>query len=136
MAAALVLDSFALLALLRDEPGGETVAQMLERAGERDQPVHMTEVHYAEVQYLVRRTNGEKAWAGIAGKLKAVPIEFHPADRRLSNLAAEIKIRHKISLTDAFAAALAKVRKAELVTANAGFKSLEKEIKIHWLKKT
>jgi predicted nucleic acid-binding protein len=37
-------------------------------------------------------------------------------------------------LADAFAAALAKSKKAELVTADHEFKSVEKEIKINWLK--
>jgi uncharacterized protein with PIN domain len=54
MPAAPVLDSFALLALLRDEPGGEAVAQFLERASQRDQSLQMTEVNYAEVQYIIR----------------------------------------------------------------------------------
>ena len=63
MPAAPVLDSHALLALLRDEPGGEAVVGLLERASQRDQPVHMTEVNYAEVQYIVRRKDGDAAWA-------------------------------------------------------------------------
>jgi predicted nucleic acid-binding protein len=37
-------------------------------------------------------------------------------------------------LADAFAAALAKHKKAELVTADTESKPLEKEIKINWLK--
>lgn len=37
-------------------------------------------------------------------------------------------------LADAFAAALARSKKAGLVTADTGFKPLEKEIKINWLK--
>lgn len=134
MPAAQVLDSHALLALLRDEPGGETVARILERAGERDQPVHMTEVNYAEVQYMIRRKDGDAAWAAIASELQAVPIEFHPADRRLADTAAGFKTRFKISLADAFASALAKEKKAELVTGDPEFKALEKEIKINWLK--
>ena len=133
MPAAQDLDSHALLALLRDEPGGEAVAQILERAGARDQPVHMTEVNYAEVQYMIRRKDGEAAWATIAGELKAAPIEFHPADRRLADTAADFKARFKMSLADAFAAALAKEKKAELVTGDPEFKALEKEIKINWL---
>jgi len=134
MPAAPVLDSYALLALLRDEPGGESVSQLLERAGQRDQPVHMTEVNYAEVQYIIRRKDGDAAWSTIAKELKTAPIEFHPATRRLADLAAEFKARHKISLADAFAAALAKEKKVELVTGDPEFKPLEKEIKINWLK--
>jgi len=134
MPAAQVLDSHALLALLRDEPGAEAVATILEKAGQRDQPVHMTEVNYAEVQYTIRRKDGDEAWQTIAGELLAAPIQFHPADRRLADLAAEFKARFKLSLADAFAAALAKEKKAELVTGDPEFKALEKEIKITWLK--
>ena len=133
MAATQVLDSYALLALLRDEPGAETVADLLERAGQQNRSVHMTEVNYAEVQYTIRRKDGETVWASIAGELLAAPIEFHAADRRLANVAAGFKARFKISLADAFAAALAKERKAELVTGDPEFRVLEKEIKIRWL---
>ena len=134
MPATLVLDSHALLKLLRDEPGAETIGQILEQAAQRDRPVHMTEVNYAEVQYVVRRKDGDTAWRTIAEELVAAPIQFHPADRRLAEIAADLKARFKISLADAFAAALAKERKAELVTGDPEFKALEKEIKIYWLK--
>ncbi len=134
MPAAQVLDSHALLKLLRDEPGAEAVAQILEKAGQRDHPVHMTEVNYAEVQYMIRRKDGDAAWQMIAGELVAAPIQFHPADRALADTAADFKARFKISLADAFAAALAKEKKAELVTGDPEFKPLEKEIKINWLK--
>ena len=132
MAATQVLDSYALLALLRDEPGAEIVAGLLERAGQQNRSVHMTEVNYAEVQYTIRRKDGETVWASIAGELLAAPIEFHAADRRLADVAAGFKARFKISLADA-AAALAKERKAELVTGDPEFRALEKEIKIRWL---
>jgi predicted nucleic acid-binding protein len=134
MPAAQVLDSHALLKLLRDEPGAETVTQILEKAGQRDQPVHMTEVDYAEVQYMIRRKHGNAAWKMIAAELIAAPIQFHPADRPLADSAADFKARFRISLADAFAAALAKQKKAELVTGDPEFKPLESEIRINWLK--
>ena len=129
-----VLDSFALLAFLRGETGEEKVAAMLKRAGLRDEPLHMTEVNYAEVQSIIMRKDGEDRWQEIARELPALPIEFHPATRALADLAAGFKARYKLSLADAFAAALAKERKAELVTGDLEFKALEKEIKIVWLK--
>jgi predicted nucleic acid-binding protein len=134
MPASPVLDSFALLTFLRDEPGSDKVAAILERAGAREQPVHMTEVNYAEVQYIVRRKDGEVAWRTVAGELLAMPIEFHPADRALADIAANFKTRFKLSLADAFAAALAKTRNAELVTGDLEFKEVKNEIKISWLK--
>lgn len=94
----------------------------------------MTQVNYAEVQYTIRRKDGDAAWATIAGELTAAPIEFHPADRPLADTAADFKARFRVRLADAFAAALTKLKKAELVTGDPEFKPLEKEIRIRWLK--
>jgi predicted nucleic acid-binding protein len=86
------------------------------------------------VQYIIRPKDSDSVWANIANELKAAPIEFHPTDQRTAELAANFKARFKLSLIAAFAAALAKERKTELVTGNPGFKPLEKEMKINWLK--
>jgi hypothetical protein len=48
--------------------------------------------------------DGEAAWAAIANEWRAAPNEFHAADRRLADAAADFKSRHKISLAGAFAA--------------------------------
>lgn len=61
--------------------------------------------------------------------LEGLPIQFHPATRELADLAAIYKATHRLSL----AAALAKEKKAELVTGDPEFKPLEKESKILWL---
>lgn len=133
MPVAPVLDSFALLVFLRGEAGDDKVAALLEKAGERDVPLHMTEVNYAEVKYMVIRKDGAARWAEVARELPTLPIEFHPATRELADLAADFKARVGFSLADAFAAALAKKLKAELVTGGPEFKAVEKEIKVNWL---
>lgn len=132
-AAPVVLDSHALVAYFRDEPGAETVEALLARAATTERNLHMTEVNYAEVKYTLIRKAGWEAWVDSARVLTGLPIEFHPADRRLSDLAAEFKARFRMSLADAFAVALAKERKAELVTGVPEFKAVEKEIRIRWL---
>lgn len=134
MPAAPVLDSFALLTFLRGEAGDDKVAALLEKAGERDVPLHMTEVNYAEVKYIVLRKDGAARWAEVARDLPTLPIEFHPADRPLADLAADLKSRFNLSLADAFAAALANQHKAELVTGDREFKALAKEIRINWIR--
>ena len=133
-AAPVVLDSHALVAYFRDEPGAEQVETLLSKAVSNDRPLHMTEVNYAEAKYTLIRKDGRDAWEASARILAGLPIEFHPTNRRLADLAADFKARFKISLADAFAAALAKEKKAELVTGDPEFKPLEKEIKINWLK--
>lgn len=60
-------------------------------------------------------------------------------NRRLQKLKAalvfqsSLKAAHKLSLADAFAVALAKEKKAQLVTDNPEFKAVEKGIRIQWL---
>jgi ribonuclease VapC len=132
--AATVLDSFALLAYLRGEPGSERVRDLLDKASQKNIPLHMTEINYAEVKYITLRKQGDEAWRDIVAGLPALPIEFHAVDRALSDIAADFKARGGLSLADAFAAALAKDRKAELVTGDPEFKTLEREIKILWLR--
>jgi len=130
---ATVLDSFALIAFFRAEAGHDIVAALLERASERDTPVHMTEVNYAEVKYMIIRKNGVEHWDAIARELPTLPIEFHPITHELADIAANYKVRCRLSLADAFAAALAKVKKAELVTGDHEFEAVAGEIKIAWL---
>lgn len=129
-----VLDSYALIAYFRDEPGAEMIETLLVSAGRKDQPVFMTDVNYAEVKYSILKKDGADAWAEAAKILPGLPIDFHSTTRALADTAADFKARFKMSLADAFAAALANEKKAELVTGDAEFKPLEKEIKIYWLK--
>lgn len=129
-----VLDSFALIAYFRDEVGADVVENLLLAASKKDNPVHMTDVNYAEVKYSIVKKDGAKSWEDAAKILEGLPIEFHPTSRSLADDAADFKSRHKLSLADAFAAALAKERRAELVTGDPEFKSLDGEIKIAWLK--
>jgi ribonuclease VapC len=133
MPATLVLDSHALLSLFRAEAGGEQVKELLHKAATADRTLHMSEVNYAEFKYTLLRKDGPAAWAQAAEVLTSLPILFHPATRALADLTADFKARHKLSLADAFAAALAKEKKAELVTGDPEFKAVEKEIKVRWL---
>ena len=128
-----VLDSFALIAYFRDEPGAEAVEALLVTAGKKDSPLHMTDVNYAEVKYSIVKKDGAEAWEEAAKILQGLPIDFHSTTRTLADTAADFKAHFKLSLADAFAAALAKEKKAELVTGDQEFKALEKEIKITWL---
>ena len=130
-----VLDAHALLAFFRGEDAGVPVKDLLHKAATADRPLHMTEVNYAEVKYMLLKKDGIEAWEQAEDVLKSLPLEFHAATRALADVAADFKARFKMSLADAFAAALAKEKKAELVTGDPEFKEVEKEIKINWLPK-
>jgi predicted nucleic acid-binding protein len=131
---AAVLDAHALLAFFRGEDAATAVKELLHKAASADRPLHLTEVNYAEVKYRLLKKDGAEAWEQADDVLKSLPLDFHPATRALADVAADFRAKFKISLADAFAAALAKEKKAELVTGDPEFKALEKEIKINWLK--
>ena len=131
--ASIVLDSFAFLAFLRGEDGKAVVRRLLERAGERNDPLHMTEVNYAEVKYITVRKDGRKRWDEIASELLALPLRFHPVTRQISDIASDVKAKHPLSLADAMAVALAKINKATLVTGDPEFKAVEAEVKVLWI---
>lgn len=129
-----VLDSFALIAYFRGETTGAIVRDLLDKAASADRSLQMSDVNYAELKYTLLKKDGPAAWEKAARILEGLPIEFHPTNRAMADTAADYKARFKMSLADAFAAALAKEMKAELVTGDPEFKPLEKEIKITWLK--
>ena len=129
-----VLDSFALIAYFRGEVPGAAVRDLLDKAASADRPLDMSDVNYAEVKYMLIKKDGNAAWGQAAKVLEGLPIQFHSTSRSLADAAADFKARFKISLADAFAAALTKEKKAELVTGDPEFKPLEKELTINWLK--
>lgn len=131
---ATVLDASALLALFFDEPGAEKVEQLLYLAAEADKPLLVAAVNWAEVLYRMERKSGAPGLNGAKEFERTMPLEVAPLDRELAESAAHLKNEHDMGLADAFAAALAKSKKAELVTADTEFKPLEKEININWLK--
>ncbi len=129
-----VLDASAMLAMFFGQPGVEQMRELFHKASETDKPVFISAVNWAEVLDKMERKHG-KAGLDTARQFEGTtPLEAVPVDRELAEAAAGLKVTHNLGLADAFAAALAKSMKAELVTADTEFKSVEKEIKISWLK--
>jgi predicted nucleic acid-binding protein len=130
---ATVLDASALLALFFDEPGAEKVENLFQEAAEADKPMLIAAVNWAEVVYKMQRKHGAKGLEGARHFERTMPLDVTPMDRELAEAAAQLKAAHDLGLADAFAAALAKSKKAELVTGDLEFKALEKELKVNWL---
>ncbi len=129
-----VLDASAILAMFFGQPGMEQMRDLFHKASEADRPVFISAVNWAEVLYKMERKHGETGLETARQFERTTPLEAVPVDRELAESAALLKNSYRLGLADAFAAALAKQKKAELVTADHEFKSVEKEIKIIWLK--
>jgi len=131
-----VLDSWALMAFFRDEPAAEQVEDMLEQAAAGRRKLLLSVINWGEIYYSILRADGEAIAEQKIREIAALPIEIVPveSDLVLTRQAAQFKAKHKISYADCFTAALAKIRKAELITGDTEFKQVEHEVKIGWLK--
>jgi len=131
-----VLDSWALVAFLLDEPAAEEVEKLLVRASDEKLRLLLCVINWAEVYYSIARAESESVAEQKMKELATLGIELVPVSEDLSLVreAARLKARHRMSYADCFAAALAKTRNAELVTGDPEFKQVENEVKLLWLR--
>jgi predicted nucleic acid-binding protein len=128
-----VLDSYALLAYIADEPGADKVEEYLTLGRSRKAELYINVVNLGEVYYILARRKGVEIADLSVAFLKEEPVVFVPADKRLSLLAGRIKAFHKLSYADAFAVTTAIDLNATLITGDEEFKNVEDKVKIEWL---
>jgi ribonuclease VapC len=128
-----VLDSYALMAFFEDEPGADLVRGLILKAEESDLKLLMSVVNLGEVWYSIARTTSPETADQYVREIQGMAIETVDADWQLTRQAAAFKAEGNIAYGDCFAAALAKDRKADLVTGDKEFKVLEGEINVAWL---
>ncbi len=128
-----ILDAHALLVFLEKETGYKKVESLFVSAVEKDNYLLMTSVNFGEVYYVVLRECGQKKVKEIEKIIRALPIEIIDVDTQLAQEAAYFKATKKISYVDCFTAALAKLRRGEVVTGDKEFKVLEDEIRVLWI---
>ena len=128
-----VLDSYALMAFFEDEPGADLVRDLILKAEENRVNLLISVVNLGEVWYSIARTNSPEVADQYIGEINGMAIEVVDVDWQLTRQAALFKAKGNISYADCFAAALAKVKKADLVTGDNEFKPLDGEIKISWV---
>ena len=136
--ATMVLDAHALMVLFNDEPGAEEVEKILLKAESGNPRLLMSIINWGEIYYSIMRGASQEIADSKSHEIAGMRIELVPVDARdleLIRQAAVFKAINKMSYADCFAAALAKIRNAELVTGDPDFKVVENELKrIRWLK--
>lgn len=136
--ATMVLDAHALMVLFNDEPGADEVEKLLLKAESGSQKLLMCVVNWGEIYYSILRGASPEMAESKSHEIAGMRIEIVPVDARdfeLVRQAAVFKATKKMSYADCFAAALAKINNAELVTGDREFKVVENELKkIRWLK--
>jgi ribonuclease VapC len=132
-AKAYVLDTWAVIAYLEDEPSAVQIGNLIATAHEERTPVYMSVVNVGEVWYTIAREISEAEADTSIKELRDLRIQFQDVDWELTREAARFKSHHKMSYADCYAAALAKLRMAELVTGDGEFSSVEDQVNIQWV---
>jgi predicted nucleic acid-binding protein len=130
---AYVLDSSALMVFFEDRPGAAQIEDLLAKAAETRRSLLMSVVNWGEVYYSIWRAHGEAAAESKLREIDQLPIEVVEAGTDLTKLAASLKARHNLPYADCFAAALARARKATLVTGDRDFERVASSLKILWV---
>jgi len=134
--ATMVLDAHALMVLFNDEPGADEVERILLKAESGSPKLLMSVVNWGEIYYSILGGASQEMAETKAHEIAGMQIELVPVDANdleLVRQAAAFKATRKMSYADCFAAALAKIKNAELVTGDREFKQLARDVKIHWL---
>jgi predicted nucleic acid-binding protein len=131
---AIVLDSWAIMSYLGGEPSAEKVADIMADAHEEHIPLLMSVVNAGEVWYILAREVSVMEADSSIRQLRQLGISFIDADWELAHQAAGFKSKHKMSFADCFAAALAKQKKAHLITGDQEFRQVEQDVIVDWLK--
>ena len=128
-----VLDSFAVLTYLKEEPGWQKVRNILWDAANKKNIVYFNYVNLGEVYYIACREKGMVPADRALAAIKLWPVNFVGVQENLAVIAGRIKAENKLSYADAYVAATALSKKAAIVTGDREFKSVEDLLQITWL---
>ena len=133
-----ILDACALVALLKNEPGADEVAAIINEAYKGKARVSMSKLNLLEVYYDVYRSVGKENANEVLLEIMKRPVTI------VSNIGDEVfaeaerlKASYRISLADSIALAEASVSGASLLTSDHHeFDSIEKSenIKFCWIR--
>ncbi|MCX6636863.1 MAG: type II toxin-antitoxin system VapC family toxin [Acidobacteria bacterium] len=129
----LVLDSWAVVALLEQQAAAATVEELLEDAQANRRVLWMTTVNLGEVWYILARRKSEEVADRELARLLQIGIRVADVDWALTRRAARLKTKYRRAYADCFAAALAQQLRCTVATGDPEFRQLEKEVKVQWL---
>jgi predicted nucleic acid-binding protein len=128
-----VLDSFAVLAYLDSEIGGERVRMILEEASEGKAQVMLSIINLGEVLYITEREVGLVQAQATLAAIEQLPIEILPATKEAVMAAAHVKANYPIAYADAFAIVAARESSGTIITGGSEFQAIQELVTVEWL---
>ncbi|MFZ1040019.1 MAG: type II toxin-antitoxin system VapC family toxin [Anaerolineales bacterium] len=131
---AFILDSFALLAYLQDEPAAPRIETFLKNAKKEKCRLMISVINLGEILYITERRGGVSKAQNALALIQQLPIEVLPADEKAVFSAAHIKANYSISYADSFVVAAAVEKDAAILTNDPEFESTKLIVRVEWLK--
>ena len=128
-----VLDASAVISFFEGRSGAEAIEELLAQGVAGKTELYISVVNWGEVYYSTWQTHGHESARKTAAEISQLPIEVVNADSELTRTAATLRAKHRLPYADCFAAALAMIRKAQLVTSDQNFSKVKSEIEILFL---
>ena len=128
-----VLDSYSLLTYAENTTGADEIGSYFKKALEEKVELFVSVINWGEIYYLTLRDGGKDNAELLKKTFERYPLTIVDVDSEQSILAAKIKAAHNIPFTEAFAVALAKDKKTELITSNKNYKKSLDDFKIKFV---
>jgi ribonuclease VapC len=128
-----VLDTFALLAMVRNEAGAQRVEDLLRQAAQGALICRISAINVGEAVYTVERQSDLAGVRHLLAELDQAQILIEDATWPRILAAAHVKARFPLSYADAFAVALAQEYGATVATGDPEFKAVERLVSVEWL---
>lgn len=128
-----VLDTYAILTVIEDEPGAQTVAEIMTTQGAT---LYLSMISLGEVYYILLRRRGEQAAEEVTqNTLAEQSLVLVDVTWTKVKDAARIKAIGGLSYADSFVLALAKELNAPVVTGDPEIKAIAREtgVGIIWI---
>ena len=113
-----VVDSWAMVAWIQNEPAAPAFRSFLEEAYSGKITLLMSWLNVAETFYTLAKRNSPEVAEAFLIRLPSLPIRIMLPDEDGIMMAARIKARHPVAFGDSFAIALAEVEQASIITGD------------------
>ena len=125
-----VLDTSAWLTLIEDEAGADRIEALLAMAKVGEVVVLVSFMSFMEVYYITLQERDRSEAQARVDLMAALPGLRVDSTEALGLLAGALKARYRMSVADAWIAALAQERNATLVHKDPEFEQVEATIKV------
>jgi uncharacterized protein len=119
-----VFDTSALLTYIEDEEGSENVESLLIRAEKGEVIIYLTFVSLTEVYYITTQEKDESEAMDRVKLIQSLAVGIVESNEKLNVSAGSLKAKNRISLADAYIAAVCQDHNAILVHKDPEFEKI------------